>query len=55
MLLRRRPAGAKHRPLLDTIIGGDGSSSGVSGSFSGTVHSAGLSNSLKLSGFITIP
>jgi hypothetical protein len=41
--------------VSDTIIGGGGSFSQASGSFNGTVHSAGLSNSLKFSGSITVP
>jgi hypothetical protein len=41
--------------VSDTIIGGTGSFSGASGTFSGTVHSAGLSNSLKFTGFIILP
>jgi hypothetical protein len=41
--------------LSDAIIGGEGSFAGATGSFSGTVRSAGLSNSLHFSGSITVP
>jgi hypothetical protein len=49
------PAGPCTANLADTIIGGDGSFSGATGSFSGTVRSAGLGNSLQFSGSITVP
>jgi hypothetical protein len=58
------PCPAENRPipgspcianLSDTIIGGDGSFFEASGSFTGTVRSGGLANSLQFSGSITVP
>jgi hypothetical protein len=49
------PASPCLADLSDTIIGGSGMFSGASGSFTGTVLSAALSNTLHFSGSITVP